>query len=90
MRFTQEAWQQLRPLFSDRASVEFDYHGQHRVGQIDTVGEGPQGAFLTIRHRDGVFKSYSLAKVKDLRFGSRDADGFAGSSMQTRGEIASV
>jgi len=90
MRFTPEAWQQLRPLFPAGATVEFDYHGRHRVGQIDMIGEGPQGAFLTIRHRDGAFKSYSLAKVKDLKLGPRDAGGFAGSSMRTRGEIASV
>ncbi len=70
MRFTHDAWQQLRPLFPVGASVEFDYHGQHRVGHVDTIGEGPQGAFLTIRHPDGVFKSYSLAKVESLRIAS--------------------
>lgn len=67
MRLTHGAWQQFRPLFPVGASVEFDYHGRRRFGQVDTIGEGPQGAFLTIRHPDGVFKSYSLAKVTDLR-----------------------
>ncbi|MBA3315061.1 MAG: hypothetical protein H0T47_17450 [Planctomycetaceae bacterium] len=66
MRLSHEAWRQLRPFFTIGTGVEFDYHGRHRVGSLETIGEGPQGAFFTIRHADGVFKSYSLAKVEGL------------------------
>ena len=67
MRLTPEAWQQLLPLFRTGADVEFDYHGRHRTGTIDTVGEGPQGALITLRLPDGEYKSFSLAKVRNLR-----------------------
>jgi hypothetical protein len=77
MRFSHDAWQQLRPLFATGTVLEFDYHGQRRTGELDTIGEGPQGAFLTIRHPDGVFKSYSLAKISGLCFGGRRLPGSA-------------
>lgn len=67
MRLSHEAWLQLRPLFRTGAAVEFDYHGRHRAGTLETVGEGPGGAFFTLRHADGSFKSYSLYKVENLR-----------------------
>ncbi|HEX6986379.1 MAG TPA: hypothetical protein VF170_13435, partial [Planctomycetaceae bacterium] len=69
MRLSREAWRQLRPLFAAGTGLEFDYHGRHRFGVLDTVGEGPQGAFFTLRHPDGAYKSYSLAKVENLRVG---------------------
>lgn len=69
MRVSRDAWRQLRPLFAAGTGLEFDYHGRHRVGILDTVGEGPQGAFFTLRQPDGEYKSYSLAKVENLRVG---------------------
>ena len=67
MRLFREAWRQLLPLFRRGTEVEFDYHGRHRDGAIDTVGEGPNGAFFTLRQPEGEFKSFSLAKVRNLR-----------------------
>ena len=67
MRFSREAWRQLRPLFRTEVAVEFDYHGRHRTGTIDTVGEGPAGAFMTLRLENGDYKSFSLAKIDNLQ-----------------------
>ena len=67
MRLSRNAWQQLRPLFRTGAPIEFDYHGRHRAGTVDTIGEGPAGAFLTVRLETGAFKSFSLAKIEGLR-----------------------
>src|SRR5690606_23117517 len=50
MRLSRSAWRQIQPLFAAGTTVEFDYHGRHRSGVVDTIGEGPQGAFLTVRH----------------------------------------
>jgi len=69
MRLSREAWRQIRPLFAAGTGLEFDYHGRHRVGILDTVGEGPRGAFFTLRQPDGKYKSYSLAKVENLQVG---------------------
>ncbi len=69
MRFSREAWRQLKPLFAAGTGLEFDYHGRHRVGILDTVGEGPRGAFFTLRQPDGDYKSYSLDKVENLEVG---------------------
>ena len=69
MRLSREAWRQLKPLFAAGTGLEFDYHGLHRVGILDTVGEGPRGAFFTLRQPDGEYKSYSLAKVENLQVG---------------------
>lgn len=67
MRLTHDAWQQLLPLFRTGSEIEFDYHNRHRTGTIDTVGEGPHGAFLTLRLPNGEFKNFSLAKIRNLR-----------------------
>ena len=67
MRLSRNACRQLRPLFAVGTNVEFDYHGRHRSGVLDTIGEGPQGAFLTLRHENGEYKSYSIAKIENLR-----------------------
>lgn len=69
MKLSRNALRQLRPLFAAGTGLEFDYHGRHRVGVLDTVGEGPHGAFVTLRQPDGEYKSYSLAKVENLRVG---------------------
>jgi len=73
MRLSRSAWRQIQPLFAAGTTVEFDYHGRHRSGVVDTIGEGPQGAFLTVRHADGEFKSYSLPKIKNLHVSPRPA-----------------
>lgn len=67
MRLSRKAWQQLKPLFRTGVAVEFDYRGKHRIGTIDTIGEGPGGAFMTLRLENGDYKSFSLAKIDDLR-----------------------
>ena len=67
MRLSRQAWKQLRPLFAAGTVLEFDYNGRHRIGILDNVGEGPQGAFFTLRTDDGEYKSFSLAKVENLR-----------------------
>ena len=67
MRLSHTAWEQLRPLFRTGTALEFDYHGRHRFGRLDTVGEGPQGAFFTVRLSDGTFKNFSLEKVENLQ-----------------------
>ena len=67
MRLSPETWRQLRPLFRVGMLVEFDYHGRHRHGMLDTVGEGPNGALFTLRFTDGTFKSFSLRKVENLK-----------------------
>ena len=67
MRLSREAWRQLRPLFGSGMLVEFDYHGRRRVGRVETIGEGPRGAFLTLRLENGEYKSFSLPKVERLR-----------------------
>ena len=67
MRLSRKAWVQLRPLFGSGMLVEFDYHGRHRSGKIETIGEGPGGAFLTLRLENGEYKSFSLPKVERLR-----------------------
>ena len=66
MRFSREAWRQLRPLFRTGVAVEFDYNGRHRAGTIDTVGEGPAGASMILKLENGDYKSFSLAKVDNL------------------------
>lgn len=66
MRLSREAWQQLRPFFRIGTAVEFDYNGKHRVGVLDTVGEGPNGALFTLRLNDGSYKSFSLYKIENL------------------------
>lgn len=73
MRLSREAWQQIEPIFAGRLDVEFDYRGRHRIGFVDSIGEGPAGAFLTLCHPDGVFKSYSLSKIENLRVGKASA-----------------
>jgi len=67
MRLSREAWKQLEPLFAGGTGLEFEYHGRPRTGVLDSMGEGPRGAFVTLRHADGGYKSYSLAKVSNLR-----------------------
>lgn len=67
MKLSREAWRQLEPLFATGSRLTFDYHGQCRTGTIDSLGEGPRGAFVTLRHGDGSCKSYSLMKVSNLR-----------------------
>ena len=69
MRLSRDALRQLRPLFAAGTGLEFDYHGRHRVGILENLGEGPQGAFFTLRLPDGGIKSFSLGKVENLRVG---------------------
>ena len=66
MRLTRNAVCQLTPLVPT-GDLRFEYHGTPRVGRLETLGEGPNGAFLLIRHPDGSCKSYSLAKMTGLR-----------------------
>jgi hypothetical protein len=66
MRLTRDAWEQLRPLFRTGTALEFDYNSRHRFGRLDTVGEGPNGAFLTLKFPDGSYKNFSLSKVENL------------------------
>ncbi len=40
---------------------------KQRVGQIENTGSGPNGAFITLRHLNGEFKTFSLNKIKDLQ-----------------------
>ena len=65
MRLSRAAALQLSPLAP--AALAFEYHGTAREGLLETIGEGPGGAFLLIRHADGSCKSYSLAKMSGLR-----------------------
>lgn len=67
MRLSREAWRQLQPLFGTGLTVEFDYSGRQRRGTIETIGEGPGGAFLTVRLETGEYKSFSLPKIRNLR-----------------------
>lgn len=67
MRLSRDAWIQLRPLFGSGMLVEFDYIGRRRMGRVETIGEGPGGAFLTLRLENGEFKSFSLPKIERLR-----------------------
>ena len=57
----------MRPLFPTGAEVEFDYHDRRRVGVIDTIGEGPSGAVLTLCLDNGEYKSFSVRKIRNLR-----------------------
>ena len=66
MRLTRHAALQLTPLVPT-GELRFEYHGTPRSGVLETLGEGPAGAFLLIRHADGSCKSYSLAKMRGLR-----------------------
>ncbi|MFH5804489.1 hypothetical protein [Alienimonas sp. DA493] len=66
MRLSRNALCQLTPLVPT-GDLCFDYHGVPRRGRLETLGEGPGGAFLLIRHPDGSYKSYSLAKMTGLR-----------------------
>ncbi|NNJ26651.1 hypothetical protein [Alienimonas chondri] len=66
MRLTHAALCQLTPLVPT-GDLCFEYHGTPRRGRLETLGEGPAGAFLLIRHPDGSCKSYSLAKMTGLR-----------------------
>lgn len=73
MRLTRDAVCQLTPLVPT-GDLCFDYHGVPRRGRLETLGEGPGGAFLLIRHADGSYKSYSLAKMIGLRAADENAD----------------
>ena len=66
MRLTHDAVCQLTPLVPT-GDLTFEYHGTPRRGRLETLGEGPAGAFLLIRHPDGACKSYSLSKMTGLR-----------------------
>ena len=80
MRLTRPATLQLSALAPFGAGLRFTYHGTPREGTLETLGEGPAGAFLLVRHPDGTHKSYSLAKVTDLR----PADAPAGHALAPR------
>ena len=71
MRLSHNALCQLTPLVPT-GDLCFDYHGAPRRGRLETLGEGPGGAFLLIRHPDGTYKSYSLAKMTGLRAAEPD------------------
>ncbi len=73
MRLTRDAVCQLTPL-APTGDLCFDYHGVPRRGRLETLGEGPAGAFLLIRHADDTCKSYSLAKMTGLRAAAERAD----------------
>ena len=66
MTLSPAAARQLAPLIPRGLKLRFQYHGTPREGVLETVGEGPAGAFLLVRHPDGAFKSYSLAKLTGL------------------------
>ena len=65
MRLSRDAVCQLMPLVS-AGELAFEYHGTPRRGRLETLGEGPGGAFVLVRHPDGTHKSYSLAKMTGL------------------------
>ncbi|MEM9702544.1 MAG: hypothetical protein AAF907_08880 [Planctomycetota bacterium] len=70
MRLTRSSVSQLASLptpLAPTGDLCFEYHGRSRCGRLETLGEGPAGAFLLIRHPDGARKSYSLAKMTGLR-----------------------
>lgn len=67
MRLSREAWRQLQPLFRLGSCIEFDYRGNHRLGTVETIGEGPNGALLTVRFPDGSFKNFSLSRIENLK-----------------------
>ena len=69
MTLSQHAFSQLAPLIPRGLPLRFTYHGTAREGVLETVGEGPAGAFLLVRHPDGKHKSYSLAKLTGLAAG---------------------
>ncbi len=53
-------------------TLKFSYPSQlgcpkQRVGQIENAGTGPNGAFVTLRHQNGEFKTFSLKKITDLQ-----------------------
>ena len=73
MRLSRDAALQLTPLVPT-GELRFDYHGTPRAGVLETLGEGPAGAFLLIRHPDGTRKSYSLKKMTGLRAAGGEED----------------
>ena len=66
MTLSPAAADQLAPLIPRGLPLRFTYHGTPREGVLETVGEGPAGAFLLVRHPGGDYKSYSLAKLTGL------------------------
>lgn len=67
MRLSTQTWKAIRPLIDvDRTIIECDYNGKHRVGIIDTIGEGPNGPFLTVRQNDGNWRNFSINKIENL------------------------
>ena len=69
MTLSPAAARQLVPLIPTGLRLRFEYHGTPREGVLESVGEGPAGAFLLVRHGDGAYKSYSLAKLSGLAAG---------------------
>ena len=66
MTLSPHAAGQLAPLIPRGLPLRFTYHGAAREGVLESVGEGPAGAFLLVRHPGGEYKSYSMTKMTGL------------------------
>ena len=66
MTLSPHAAGRLAPLIPRGLPLRFTYHGTAREGVSESVGEGPAGAFLLVRHPGEEHKSFSMVELTGL------------------------
>lgn len=73
MRLPHAVYEQLKEVAAVNGEIEFKYpkNGNGpltlRQGRVWTIGFGPLGGNLTVKNAEGIFRTYALGKIQNLK-----------------------